>query len=315
MNKVILDTDIGTDVDDILALSLLLASPELQLLGVTTAYGDTRLRAKIVHHVLAQMNLAGQVPIAPGGPATLNGEREIFWPGHEGKNIDAATIPDTVMLNQSAEDFIVETVKQHPGEITLIAIAPLANLARAIEQDPDTMRQVKQIYMMGGVFDLSRDDLPVAEHNIVSDPEAARVVFDFGLPITLFPLDVTTRTALGPAEMARLSRAAHPLGHFLHAELVNWMPYIQARHGRDYTHMHDPLTVAALLRPALVTQWLRTRVGIEVQGEFTVGMTVPHRGASQAQVNVAVGVDVPAFQELFVRRVLALGTPVIAEFH
>lgn len=303
MHKIILDTDIGTDIDDILALSLLLASPEAELLGVTTAYGDTKLRAKIVHQVLAAVGRAGEVPIAPGGPSTLVGDRPIFWPGHEGKNLDP-DIPDSVMLDQRAEDFIIETVAAYPGEVTLIAIAPQANLARAILKAPETMRQVKQIFMMGGVFDLSRGDLPAAEHNIISDPEAARIVFDFGLPITLFPLDVTTRTALGPADIARLGRATAPLAELLFRELSNWMPFIQERHGRDFTHMHDPLTAAALVRPELVTRSERMAVRIEERGEFTLGMTVPDRHAQGAPVTVAFDIDVPAFQELFLTRVI-----------
>lgn len=220
MIKVILDTDVGTDIDDILALSLLLASPEVELLGVTTAYGDTRLRGKLVHQVLRDVGRAEQIPIAAGGPTTLNGQRKIFWPVHEGKNLDPS-ISDSVMVQKHAEDFILETVAQHPGEVTIIAITPQANIARAILKAPEEMRQVKSIPMMGGVFDLSDPEFPVAEHNIVSDPEAAKVVSDFGVPVTLLPLDVTTKTWLGPQKVELLKASPDPLAQLLHAELVN----------------------------------------------------------------------------------------------
>ncbi|THF66746.1 nucleoside hydrolase [Deinococcus sp. Arct2-2] len=308
MHKILLDTDIGTDIDDILALSFLLASPEIELLGITTAYGNTVLRGKIAYQVLAHLGRAGQIPIAAGQPATLTSSRPIFWPGHEGKNIDHVGIPDHVLLDQPAEDFILETVKAQEGEVTILAIAPLGNLARAILKAPDTMARVKRIYMMGGVF--GRNDptflLPVTEHNIHSDPEAAQVVFESGLPITLVPLDVTTKTRLGQEELQALGEVDHPLARLLHAELSAWLPFVQAHDGREFTHMHDPLTAALLLRPALVVHSQSMCIGVETQGVYTTGQTVPISAAGFKHVEVVLQIDAPAFQSFFLERVLQL---------
>jgi purine nucleosidase len=162
---------------------------------------------------------------------------------------------------------------------------------------------------MGGVFDLSREDLPAREHNIVSDPEAARVVFGADVPITLFPLDITTRTYLGPREVGRLATSTQPLTRLLHAELINWLPFIKARHDRDFTHMHDPLTAAALIMPELITRIQTMRVEVSSGGALTCGVTVPVRTTGTPNVTVVLDADVPRFQTMFFDRILQLGRP------
>ena len=309
MTKLILDTDIGTDVDDLMALALILASPEIELLGVTTAYGDTALRGKIVHRVLA---LAGRdVPITAGPQDTYLPGRPIFWPGHEGKNAGIEDVPDSVLSVGSAPDFILETIRANPDEVVLCAVAPLTNLAHALEKGPETMRQLKAVYMMGGVFgaDNPNLELPTAEHNIRCDPEAARVVFDSGLPIRLFPLDVTLKVPLAQADVDEIARSGTSLAAFLGAELTTWLEFIGAKHGRDHTHMHDPLTVAALLEPAIVTHSVKTRLRVECAGELTLGATVPDSRASQKNVEVALQVDAARFHKLFMNRLLTLSAP------
>jgi purine nucleosidase len=303
MTKIILDTDIGTDVDDILALCLLLASPEAELIGVTTAYGDTRLRAKIVHQVLALTRRAGKVPIVAGNPEPLTPSRTVFWAGHEGQNLEAS-IPETVTVETNAEDFILQSVEQHPGEVTLVAIAPLGNIARAIQKSLQAMQGVKQIYIMGGNFNLQNTHFPAAEHNITSDPEAARVVFESGLPIVLFPLDVTTKTHFGKQEVEQLQSATSELAQLVYSEVNIWMNFVRKRFGRDLTHMHDPLTLAALLNPAIITRSECVGINIEPQGKYTTGMTLPNPHHPRPNVQVVFDIDVQAFDVIFLERVL-----------
>jgi inosine-uridine nucleoside N-ribohydrolase len=140
--KIIFDTDIGTDVDDILALSLVLASPELELIGVTTAYGDTRLRAKLTHRVL---ELVGRdnIPVAAGDTQTLERNRAIWMPGHEGRIARADQISDTVIARNNAVDFMLETIRAHPGEVVICAIAPLVNLAQANKKPRGKPRSIQ----------------------------------------------------------------------------------------------------------------------------------------------------------------------------
>jgi purine nucleosidase len=304
MHKIILDTDIGTDVDDLMALALILGSPELELLGITTAYGDTKLRAKLTHRVLEEAGRA-HIPIYIGVGPTLNGVRPIFWPGHEGKNAGLERVPDSVIAAGSAEDYLIETVSSLPGEVTVLAVAPLGNLARAILKNPEAMRQVKQIVMMGGVFGTADPELklPVTEHNIRCDPEAAHIVFGSGIPITLFPLDVTTKVELHPSGVAQIGRSAAPLAQLLHAQLETWLEYIATHHARDFTHMHDPLATAFLIDPGLVTRSLRTGIRIECVGEYTSGATIPDHRLEPQNVNVVLEVDAERFQKLFMDRV------------
>ena len=304
MDKVILDTDIGTDVDDLLTLALLLASPEVELLGVSAAYGDTRTRAKMVHRVL---ELAGRtdIPVAYGDPQTLHKNRPIFWPGHEGKNAGVDTIPDSVLSGQGSVELILEAVRAHPGEVVICAIAPLVNLAQAILRDPQTMRQVKGVYLMGGTFCLENPNLsfPTVEHNFRCDPEAARVVFDSNLPVTLFPLDVTLKTPFTRDDLERLRAAQYPLNNLVTREVEDWLLWIKAHFGRDYCHLHDPLTAAAILDPAIVTRSVPTALKIECTGEFTAGFSLPDPDR-EANVSVVTGVDLSRFYELFMSRML-----------
>ena len=301
MPKVILDTDIGTDVDDLLTLAFLLNSPEVELLGVTAAYGDTVTRGKLAYRALSLAGREG-VPVTVGDPQTLLQNRAIFWPGHEGKNARASEVPDDVFRNQNAVDFILETVAAHPGEVVLCAVAPLTNLAQAVIRNPETMKKVKNIVMMGGVFgfDDATLSLPVVEHNFRCDPEAARVVFNTDLPITLFPLDVTLKTPFTRDDVDRL-RGDRPLSKLLVQELETWLAFIKKQSGRDYCHLHDPLAVASVVDPGIGTRTATTRLKIECQGELTSGQSVPV-GAGRGNVEVVTDFDVSRFYTLFMDR-------------
>ena len=302
MHKTILDTDIGTDVDDLLTLAFLLACPEVELLGVSAAYGDTRTRAKMVYRVL---ELAGRtdIPVAYGDPQTLHKNRPIFWPGHEGKNAGVDELSDSVLSGQSSVDLILSSIRAHPGEVVLCAVAPLVNVAQALLRDPETMQKVKHVYMMGGTFCVENPKLsfPLVEHNFRCDPEAARVVFDSDLPITLFPLDVTLKTPFTKDDLERLRTARYPLNDLVTREIEDWLGWIKARFGRDYCHLHDPLTAAVILDPAIVTRSVPTALKIECQGEFTAGFNLPDP-ARPANVNVVTEVDLSRFYELFMGR-------------
>ena len=294
MHKVILDTDIGTDVDDLLALTFLLNSPEIELLGVTAAYGNTLVRGKLAYRTLS---LAGRedIPVTLGDSQTLLHNRNIFWPGHEGKN--------AVLSKQSAVDFILGTIRKHPGEIILCTVAPLTNIAQAIIRDPETMSKVKHIVMMGGVFGFEDVtlSLPVSEHNFRCDPEATRVVFNSDLPITLFPLDVTLKTPFMREDLEQLRTSQTPLLSLVVQEIETWLEVIKKLAGRDYCHLHDPLAAASIVDPGIVTHKVETSLKIECQGELTSGLSMADH-SRQANVQVVTGIDLSRFYELFMGR-------------
>ena len=285
--RVILDTDIGTDVDDCLALALILGSPELQLEGVTCVYGDVALRARMVHKLLSLAG-RGDVPVRLGAGQPLLGLRPVYWAGHEGEGLLGPGDDQIALSEEHAVDFLIQSVMNNPGQIHLIAIGPLTNVALAFLKEPRLAQALAHLTIMGGaVRGPDRLDLPYAEHNIRSDPEAAHLVCRSGAPITFIPLDVTTRVRLTSEGLARLRGVGSPF-HQAISEQVALYPGFKAR---GYTTTHDPLAVATVIRPDLVE--LRTvHVDVELAGQHAVGATLVRAPADIAPANARVGLDV-----------------------
>ena len=290
---VILDTDIGTDVDDIVALGLVLRAPRFDLRAVTTVYGDTALRARLARGVLAVAGRA-EVPVSSGVERPLMGRDPIFWEGWEADGIppyDESTVPPA----PHAVDLLLEQVLEQPGTVTILAIGPLTNIAVAMLREPRFAGAVKRIVCMAGMFQRRLDQFmfPYVEHNIRCDPEAAQVVLASGAPITLVPLDVTTRARVRRDDLERL--AVDPLGRVLAEHLDRYM-----RHkGRDWTHPHDALACAVVPYPELVTI-VTMHVEVETRGELTRGQTpavlARHEQPDRAVADVAVQVEAEAFE-------------------
>ena len=185
--KILLDTDIGDDVDDAFALGLALQSPEIEIVGVMTAWGDTALRARMVRRLL-QENGRAKIPVAAGiTTKSQSNFSQAKWAeqGPEGTRVDGV-------------EFLLNEIRRHPGEITLVAIGPLTNVGAAIEREPETFRKVKRVVLMGGSVRKGYGDLgyepdrgPEAEYNIKSDIGAAQKLFTSGVPIFMMPLDST----------------------------------------------------------------------------------------------------------------------------
>jgi purine nucleosidase len=297
---VLLDTDIGTDVDDCLALALLLRSPELETVGITCVYGDVALRGRMVRKLLA---LAGQptVPIRLGVREPLLGQRAVYWAGHEGAGLlDADDDTEAPPADEHAVDFLVRTVLDRPGVIHLVAIGPLTNVALAIRREPRLASALARLTIMGGAIrGIDRLDLPYAEHNIVSDPEAARIVLDAGAPVFLVPLDVTTQTRIRRHDVDRLNAAGSPFQRAV-ARQVELYPRFR---DQGFTYLHDPLAVASLVWPELL-EWHPLHVDVELGGIHSAGATLfrqPTTGVP-ANVHVATRVDAEAFEQRLIDR-------------
>lgn len=187
-SKVILDTDIGDDIDDAFALALALRSPEIRLVGITTAWGDTELRARLANRLVEEAGSA-PVPVLAGVPTTSKTNfTQADW-AKEG----AAAAGD-----RGAVEFLLAEAKKSPGEVTLVAIGPLTNVAAAIDRDIEAFRKFKRVVLMGGSIRRGYGDLgyapdrgPQPEYNIVSDAKAAQKLFSSGVPIFMMPLDAT----------------------------------------------------------------------------------------------------------------------------
>src|SRR4029077_9177392 len=214
MRPVIFDTDIGTDVDDILALAVLAKSPELELIGVTTVYGDTPLRARIAK-VTCDLLGCSETAVLIGEKETLT-RRQIYWAGHEGygvPNLDQVQVPTT----PGAVDYLLEKANHFPGELEVLATGPLTNIASAIKKDAVTFSKIKHLYLMGGAYWLDRP-----EHNIKCDPEAAKIVFESGIPITAIGLDLTLRVLLNAQDLRRIAQLGDGIGRLLEDQILRW---------------------------------------------------------------------------------------------
>lgn len=298
--RLILDTDIGTDVDDCLALALLLGSPELTLAGVTCVYGDVALRARMVRQLLA-LHGTRDVPVLQGASDTLLGLRPIYWEGHEGQGLIEEAQDTPAADDEDAVEFIVRTAREESGAIQLLAIGPLTNVALALKRAPRLVHDLAGVTIMGGVVRGPGSlDLPYVEHNIRCDPEAAQIVFASGLPITLVPLDVTTRVRITQDGLARIAAAGTPF-HAAVADQVARYP----RFGRlGYTYLHDPLAAALVARPDLAT-YTEAHLDLELGGRHTAGATLLRAPSDDAPANVrvALDVDVAAAEEFVIARI------------
>jgi inosine-uridine nucleoside N-ribohydrolase len=248
---VIFDTDIGTNIDDALALALILASPELELLGVTTASGDTAARARLAAKLL---HYAGRpdVPVAAGEAGRALPIEQCHW---------ADGFSSSMITKQPAVDFLAERIERRPEEIILLAVGPLTNVARLVSRYPATAKKLKQLVMMGGSINRGYEpgSPPAAEVNIARDVGAAQAVFSTGLPILMVPLDVTAMIELDPAGRRRL------FGR--HTPLTNALALLYHLWNQPTPILYDPVAVAMTLDPT----WCETKpLAIEVDsGGFT----------------------------------------------
>ncbi len=194
VSKVIFDTDIGDDIDDAYALGFLLRSPEVQVLGVTTAFEDTHLRARLATRFLNSAG-RGDVPVYEG-PKTAG--KSHFTQGKWAEGSPDRTYPDAI-------EFMLNTIRRDPGQITLVAVAPLTNVGALIAKDPKTFGKLKRVVMMGGSVarGYGNKEQPDAEWNIVNDVAAAKALFGSGVPLYVMPLD-STQIQLDPARQAEL---------------------------------------------------------------------------------------------------------------
>lgn len=236
MHTIILDTDVGSDVDDALALAMLLGCDSINLIAITTVYGDTKLRAQMAQHLC---HIAGRtIPTFTGIQAPLSG-REVWTSGSEGKNF--LHLNDYEPETKPATDFLIETVNSAPGQIEILAIGPLSNIATAIQQSLGFMRNLKHLWIMGGDFTESK-----VEHNFKCDVTAAKVVMESSIPITILDLPSSQKTIIESAEIEKIKRSGK-LGTILYSEIMNW---IQPRQ-QDWTTPHDPIASLAIVSPEL----------------------------------------------------------------
>src|SRR6266849_8364946 len=289
--KIIIDTDIGGDIDDAFAVGLALRSPEYQILGISSAWGDTQLRARLLSRFLKETG-RGDIHVAIGIAKHPPGKVDVLTQALYAQGGPA----DHNYAN--AVDFILEQIKLHPGEITLIAIGPETNLGAAIDRDAATFRKLKRVVLMGGSvyrgysqFNYGKTHGPDPEWNILCDIQAAQKVFTSGVPLYVMPLD-STQIKLQELERAEIFKAGTALTDALLVLYAQWS------HGAPQTPtLFDAVVVAYASHPELCpTEPMRLRVDDQ-------GYTRVEAGVPNAQVCLRSSSD--QFLEFFVPRIVA----------
>ena len=271
----IIDTDPGQD--DAVAILLALASPEIDLLGITTVAGNVPLDLTEVN-ARKICDLAGRqdVPVFAGLSRPLVRRLVTAEHVHGRTGLDGPDLPppQTPLQEQHAVDFIIETVRKEPsGSVTIAPIGPLSNIAMALQRAPDIAPRIKQIVLMGGGCFEGGNITPAAEFNIYVDPHAAAVVFGACIPITMMPLDVTHK-ALTTAKRNGALRAIGNRTCTAVAEMLGFFErFDEAKYGSDGGPLHDPCTLAWMIAPELFSG-RHCNVEIETASELTMGMTV-----------------------------------------
>ena len=299
---IILDCDPGHD--DAIALLLALGSPELELLGVTTTYGNQTLE-KTTANAVRVLELAGRadVPVASGADEPLERELAVAAHVHGESGLDGPTLPPPSLepVSTDAIAWMAEAIRRSSSPVTLVPTGPLTNIATYLRAHGTA--GIDRIVLMGGAI-AEGNMTPAAEFNIWADPEAAQIVFDAELDVTMIGLDVTHKAVTGPDVQNRL-REAGSVGVFV-AELVDFFTvYHRQTYGWDGAPIHDAVAVAHVLRPGLVETKLRN-VQVELVSDLCRGRTVVDlwlRTGRPANAHVGVDLDPDAFFDLLIERV------------
>ena len=303
---VILDCDPGHD--DAIALLLALASPEVELLGVTTVHGNQTL-AKTTANALRVLDLAGRsdIAVAAGADRPLLRELTVASHVHGDSGLDGPALPaaSRAPLDEGAVEFMVRTIAASPEPVTLLPTGPLTNIALLLERTGGA--NVARIVLMGGSI-AEGNMTPAAEFNVWADPEAAAAVFGAGIDTTMIGLDVTHRAVTTPALQERL-RTTGATGSFV-ADLVDFFTvFHRETYGWDGAPIHDAVAAAHVIRPGIVTT-IPCNAEVELESELCRGRTVVDRWRrTDREPNAQVGIDLDtgAFFELLIERIGRLG--------
>ncbi len=272
--RVVLDTDPG--IDDALAILLALASPEIELAALSVVHGNCPL-PDAVTNALAVLNLAG----APDLPVAVGCDRPLLRPlftaleTHGGRGLGYARLPPgpAAPVAEHAVDLLIRELMAAPGEVSLVAVGPLTNVALALRKEPRLVEAVGECIIMGGALRADGNTTPLGEFNIYADPHAAQIVFASGMPITLMPWDITKEVRLAKAEVDRLLLRGGPIPAFIAEATRFYIEFHMQHFGWAGCSINDPAALALVWWPELA----ETRplyVAVETASELTMGKTV-----------------------------------------
>jgi len=302
-HRIIIDTDPG--IDDALTFLFALVSPEIKLEALTTTQGNVTLE-KATRNALSVLELAqaSHIPVVPGSVLPLVQPLRASADVHGVSGLGNAKLPEprTKPIQKHAVDFLIEKILAEPSEISIFPIGPLTNIAMAIRKEPKFAKAVRQLVIMGGAIQEGGNVTPLAEFNIYVDPHAAYIVFHSGIPITLIPLDVTHKCLLKQEHIDRLLKINSPISKFIRDAV---QVYVRASYERGFEGcaLHDPLTLATIIAPELLTL-KEYYVDVDISGGISMGKTLADiYNVTKKSTNMKVGMNVRGddFVELFVQ--------------
>ncbi len=303
--KIIFDTDPG--IDDACAILLALASPELTIEGLSVVHGNCSLEQATVN-ALSILELAGatHIPIAVGCELPLVQPSLLAPETHGDTGLGYANLPEPGIKPtlQHGIDFLIEKILASPGEITLVAIGPLTNVALAIRQEPRIVEAVKELIIMGGAIRYEGNTTALAEFNTYVDPHAAHIVYHAGIPTTLVPLDVTYQCILTLSDVQRMRQVDSPITKFVEDATRFYMEFHDEFQSIQGCVINDPLALALTFAPDLCT-YQEMPVDVDLSGGISMGKTIGdfyNYGKKPANMKVALGVKARDFIDLFVER-------------
>jgi purine nucleosidase len=303
--RIILDTDPG--IDDSLAILLALASPEISLEGLSVVHGNSSTAQGTINALsVLELAKASHIPVYQGcdlplvQPSLLAAETH----GEQGIGYAKLPAPQAQPQAQKGSDFLIEKIMSAPGEITLVAIGPLTNVALAIRQEPRIVENVKEVFIMGGAMRHEGNTTPLAEFNTYVDPHAAHIVFHSGMPITLTPLDVTYECIFLKEDLNRLLKINSPITKFVSDATRFYMEFHDEYQKIDGCVINDPMTMALTFMPE-ICDYQDLYVDVDISTGVGLGNTFAdfyNYDKKSPNMKVALGVRPRDFMELFIER-------------
>jgi len=303
--RILIDADPG--IDDACAILLALASPELSLEGLSIVHGNCSLEQGTINGLsILELGNAGNIPVAKGCQLPLVQPSLLALDTHGNNGLGYAKLPEPrgKPTRQHGCDFLIEKILSSPGEITLVAIGPLTNVAMAIRKEPRFAEAVKELIIMGGAIRHQGNATPMAEYNVYVDPHAAHIVYHSGIPMRLVPLDVTYQCILTPDDVKRLNKINSPIPKFIDESTRFYMEFHDEHQHILGCVINDPLALALTFAPELC-DYQEHYVDVDISGGVSMGNTFAdfyHHTKKPVNMKVALGVRARDFVELFLER-------------
>lgn len=304
-NHIILDSDPG--IDDSLAILLALASPEIVLDGISTIHGNASTK-QVTKNALSILELAkaSHVPVFKGCDVPLVKDSLLSPETHGDTGLGYAKLPEsqTQPQTQHGSDYLIEQIMSRPGEVTLVALGPLTNVALAIRKEPRIVQNVKAVFIMGGAIQHPGNTTALAEFNTYVDPHAAHVVFHSGMPMILTPLDVTYQCIFTKDDLNRLEQIDSPITKFISDSTRFYMEFHDEYQSIDGCVINDPMTLALTFMPE-ICDYQDLVVDVDISTGVGLGNTFAdfyNYEKKPKNMKVAMGVRPRMFMELFLER-------------